>query len=119
MKIDGHIHTPFCPHGSADLFEQYIEKAIMNRFTHISFTEHALLPPTFHDPTPDKDSGMVVNQLPHYIRQLNDLKLYYKNKIQINIGLEIDYISGYEKETIAFLNEFGPQLDDAILSVHF
>ena len=28
MKKDGHIHTPFCPHGSTDSFEQYIEKAI-------------------------------------------------------------------------------------------
>ena len=119
MKIDGHIHTPFCPHGSPDLFEQYIEKAITNHFTHISFTEHAPLPPTFNDPTPDKDSGMEANQLQQYITQLNDLKLHYKNKIHINIGLEIDYIIGYEKETTAFLNEFGPQLDDAILSVHF
>ncbi|WP_431027531.1 histidinol-phosphatase HisJ [Lysinibacillus sp. LZ02] len=119
MKKDGHIHTPFCPHGSPDLFEHYIEKAIKYHFTEITFTEHAPLPPSFNDPTPDQDSGMDANHLQSYLLQLNDLKSHYKNKIHINIGLEVDYISGYEKETRAFLNEIGPQLDDAILSVHF
>ena len=28
MKRDGHIHTPFCPHGTKDTFEEYIEKAL-------------------------------------------------------------------------------------------
>lgn len=119
MKIDGHIHTPFCPHGSTDSFEQYIEKAIMNNFTHITFTEHAPLPPSFNDPTPDKDSGMDAGLLPHYFEQLNRLKLQYKSKITINIGLEIDYISGFEQQTKLFLNEYGSLLDDTILSVHF
>ena len=36
MKIDGHVHTPFCPHGSSDLFEQYIEKAIMNQASRLA-----------------------------------------------------------------------------------
>lgn len=119
MKKDGHIHTPFCPHGTPDLFEEYIEKAIQHHFTHISFTEHAPLPILFDDTAPDKDSGMKVEQLQEYIKQLQQLKLHYKNKIHINIGLEIDYISGYEKEISNFLQIYGPQLDDAILSVHF
>ena len=46
MKRDGHIHTPFCPHGTTDSFETYIEKAIANNFTEITFTEHAPLPQT-------------------------------------------------------------------------
>ncbi len=119
MKKDGHIHTPFCPHGSPDSFEEYIEKAIQHHFTHISFTEHAPLPIVFDDPTPDKDSGMKPEYLQDYITQLQQLKLHYKNKIHINIGLEVDYISGYEKEISNFLQIYGPQLDDAILSVHF
>lgn len=119
MKIDGHIHTPYCPHGSKDTFESYIEKAITHSFTQISFTEHAPLPNNFQDPTPDKDSGMTPHLLPLYIQDLRELKQQYKDQITINIGLEIDYIVGYEAETTAFLNEIGPQLDDAILSVHF
>ena len=119
MKIDGHIHTPYCPHGSKDTFISYIEKAIANSFEEISFTEHAPLPKDFVDPTPDKDSGMNPELLPLYFEELSKLKEQYKHQIKINIGLEIDYIEGYETATTTFLNTFGPQLDDAILSVHF
>ncbi len=119
MKRDGHIHTPFCPHGTADPFEEYIEKAIECGFTEISFTEHAPLPTNFNDPTPDKDSGMDPMLLKPYFEKLDKLKSTYENKIKINIGLEIDYIIGFETETRAFLDIVGPLLDDAILSVHF
>ena len=37
---DGHIHTPYCPHGTDDKFEQYVEKAIKVGLDEISFTEH-------------------------------------------------------------------------------
>lgn len=119
MKIDGHIHTPYCPHGSSDTFEQYIQKAISENFTAISFTEHAPLPSNFVDPTPDQDSGMKREYLTPYLNELQGLKEKYKNQISIRIGLEVDYIIGYEQETKNFLNEVGPFLDDAILSVHF
>lgn len=119
MKIDGHIHSPYCPHGSTDSFEQYIEKAIANQFTAITFTEHAPLPAGFTDPTPDQDSGMKPAYLTDYIRDLQSLKEKYKEQLDIRIGLEVDYIIGFEQQTTAFLNEVGPYLDDAILSVHF
>jgi histidinol-phosphatase (PHP family) len=119
MKRDGHIHTPFCPHGSDDSFELYIKKAIIYGFEEITFTEHAPLPPSFTDPTPEQDSGMDIKNLLDYFRQLEQLKEKYKSEIKINIGLEVDYIVGYEEETCLFLNEYGKYLDDAILSVHF
>lgn len=119
MKIDGHIHSPYCPHGSTDTLVSYIEKAISHSFTQISFTEHAPLPKNFLDPTPDKDSGMKPDLLAPYIAELQALKERYKDQIDIKIGLEVDYLVGYEQETTDFLNEIGPQLDDAILSVHF
>lgn len=119
MKIDGHIHSPYCPHGSTDSFEQYIEKAIANQFTAITFTEHAPLPTGFVDPTPDQDSGMPSEYLMNYIRDLQLLKEKYKQQIDIRIGLEVDFIVGFEQQTKAFLDEVGPYLDDAILSVHF
>lgn len=53
MKKDGHIHTPYCPHGTLDPIHLYIEKAIQNGFREISFTEHAPLPSNFIDPTPN------------------------------------------------------------------
>ena len=119
MKRDGHIHTHFCPHGTKDSTELYIEKAIKSGFTDISFTEHAPLPIGFTDPTPAKDSSMRLEQLAPYVDEITHLKNVYKKDIQIRLGLEVDFIAGYEQEIRAFLNEIGPNLDDAILSVHF
>ncbi|KIL43864.1 histidinol-phosphatase HisJ [Jeotgalibacillus soli] len=119
MKRDGHIHTPYCPHGSKDTFEQYIEKAIALGYEEITFTEHAPLPEGFIDPTPDQDSGMELGHLEQYLYDLQKVKKIYENELVIKIGLEVDFIEGYENETAKFLNQYGPALDDAILSVHF
>ena len=43
----------------------------------------------------------------------------YKNKIKINIGLEVDFIEGYEDKTTRLLNKYGENLEDALLSLHF
>lgn len=116
---DGHIHTPFCPHGSNDSLEQYIERAIELGYTDISFTEHAPLPSTFVDPTPEQDSAMAMNQLETYFSALERVKKQYQSDITIRIGLEVDFIIGYEEATAHFLEQIGPRLDDSILSVHF
>ncbi len=119
MKRDAHIHSPFCPHGTKDSFELYIEKAILNGFTDISFTEHAPAPQGFIDTVPTRDSFLNPNMLEPYIGELQQLKKQYANDISIKIGLEVDFIEGFEKETTQLLNEIGPTLDDSILSVHF
>ncbi|MGG0719802.1 histidinol-phosphatase HisJ [Robertmurraya massiliosenegalensis] len=119
MLKDGHIHTPFCPHGTKDSFNQYIEKAIQLGFEEITFTEHAPLPTGFIDTTPDQDSGMRLDVLEDYLHSIEELKSTYKKSIRINCGLEVDFIEGFEKEITDFLDLYGPMLDDAILSVHF
>ncbi|SDM73151.1 histidinol-phosphatase (PHP family) [Psychrobacillus sp. OK028] len=119
MKKDGHIHTPYCPHGTNDSFHMYIEKAIKRGFQAITFTEHAPLPIGFIDPTPDKDSGMSIDQLESYISELEKLKKEYNKDIVISTGLEVDFITGFEQITTSFLNTYGKYLDDSILSVHF
>lgn len=119
IKHDRHIHTPFCPHGSKDTLAEYVEQALDLGLSVISFTEHAPLPKGFIDTVPDKNSAMSADSLALYLESCLEIKESYSDKIQINIGLEVDYIQGYEKETTAFLNKWGPQLDDSILSVHF
>lgn len=119
MIADGHVHTPFCPHGTSDQFEEYIEWAINHKLEEISFTEHAPLPNGFIDTTPTKDSAMSHDQLSEYIDKIQSLKEKYKPYIHINVGLEIDFITGYEREITEWLNKIGHQLDDSILSVHF
>jgi histidinol-phosphatase (PHP family) len=119
MLRDGHIHTPFCPHGSKDAFDEYIERALSLGFAELTFTEHAPLPDGFTDTAPARDSAMQAEELGAYFEEISRVKAFYKNKIKINAGLEVDFIEGFEKETADFLAKTGHLLDDSILSVHF
>ncbi|MBM7572268.1 histidinol-phosphatase HisJ [Aquibacillus albus] len=115
---DFHIHSPYCPHGSNDLMESYVLEAIEKGLQYITFTEHAPLPKNFNDPTPDQDSAMKWEDIEDYFNEANRLKNQYKEKITIYIGLEVDYIEGYEEEITSFLDQYGKFMDDSILSVH-
>lgn len=117
---DGHIHSPFCPHGTSDPFEEYIENAINQGLQEISFTEHMPLPGYFMDDKEFLDEcSPNEEQIEKYFEELKLIKEKYKDKIKINIGLEADFIEGYEYKTIELLNKYGENLEDSILSVHF
>ncbi|WP_431804575.1 histidinol-phosphatase HisJ [Halobacillus andaensis] len=116
---DGHIHTPYCPHGSSEPLKSYVERAISHGYTSITFTEHAPLPEKFIDPVPDQDSAMKPEDVEDYIQEITQLKKTFSNEIDIRLGFEVDYINGYERDTEDFLNRYGPYMDDSILSVHF
>ncbi|TMW71739.1 histidinol-phosphatase HisJ [Alteribacter natronophilus] len=116
---DGHVHTPYCPHGSNHPLRAYVEQALKLGYKGLTFAEHAPLPEGFNDPVPAKDSAMEQGKLSAYLDELRTLKKEYKKDIPIRIGLEVDFIEGFEEETHRFLNETGPYLDDSILSVHF
>ncbi|PAE17034.1 histidinol phosphatase [Virgibacillus sp. 7505] len=118
MPGDFHVHTQYCQHGADDKMEAYILQAIEKGLTHLSFTEHAPLPESFTDPAPHRDSTMDRNQVEAYVMEGKALQKQYKNELQINIGFEVDYIRGYEQETQTFLDTYGPEMDDGILSVH-
>ncbi len=115
---DGHLHTPFCPHGSTDPLHMYVEQALARGIKTLTFTEHAPFPARFLDPTPDKDSAMSVESLPLYIEAIQTLKRSYPD-LDIRLGLEIDYLPGSESETLAFLEPYSDVLDETILSQHF
>lgn len=118
-KKDGHVHTPFCPHGSDDSLEMYVERALNEGFEELTFTEHAPLPEGFNDPVPGSDSAMSRSKLEDYITRVTAVKKSFDGNIKINLGFEVDFIRGYEKGTERFLNDYGPYMDDGILSVHF
>ncbi|MDC3416273.1 histidinol-phosphatase HisJ [Aquibacillus sp. 3ASR75-54] len=120
MRINGdfHVHTPYCPHGTDDSMESYVRKALEKGLTNLTFTEHAPLPRRFTDPTPDQDSAMRWSDVTDYIEEGKRLKDKYKNEITIRVGFEVDFISDFEQETKAFLDRYGADIDDSILSVH-
>lgn len=116
---DGHVHTSFCPHGTKDSLDDYIQRALELGCTEITFAEHAPLPEGFIDPTPMKDSAMRYEDVESYFQCIEEAQARFSGKIKINMGFEIDFIEGYEVQTAAFLDKYGPRLDDAVLSVHF
>lgn len=121
LKIvrDGHIHSHYCPHGTKDSFYMYIKKALEEGLEEISFTEHMHLPGVFMDEGILKQCSPSEEEIKKYFEELKVVKETYKDKIKINIGLEVDYIEGYEEETKRILDKYGSNLEDAILSVHF
>ena len=115
-KRDGHVHSTYCPHGSDDSLDMYIDTALKNGITEITFTEHMPLP--MEDPSPRKNSALPMERLEEYLKGIAEFKDKVKDKIKVNVGLEVDYVEGYEQETKAILDKYGKYLDDAILSVH-
>ena len=118
-RRDGHTHTQFCPHGSREATEQFIERAIALGFETYSLTEHPPLPRSFIDPTPDQSCGMRWEDLEPYLLHAQELKKRYADRIEIRVGLEVDYLPDHQPDVRSMLDTYGPHLDDALLSVHF
>ena len=116
---DGHIHSHYCPHGTSDSFELYVDKALKLGLKEISFTEHMPLPEMHLEPEFFKSCAPTIEEIGEYIKELDCIKSKYKNDIKINTGFEVDYVEGLEEETKKTLNAFGKKLEDSILSVHF
>lgn len=124
MKRDGHTHTEFCPHGRREDVEEMILRAIELDFDEYSIVEHAPLPSEFMQETAgDKEAietaSMELSDVPYYLKKMTHLQKKYASDLLIHIGFEVDYLIGYEDFTRDFLNEYGPQTDDGILSLHF
>ncbi len=124
MKREGHTHTEFCPHGSGEDVELFIIKAIELGFTEYSITEHNPLPTRFiNQASGAKEAlltgGIHIQDVEPYLRKMHRLKKKYDREIKIHVGFEVDYLPGFEDWTSDFLNEYGEQIDDSILSLHF
>ncbi|AKP68150.1 histidinol-phosphatase HisJ [Companilactobacillus ginsenosidimutans] len=124
MLMDGHTHTEFCPHGSREPVEKMIQRAIGLGMKKYCITEHAPLPPDFKQSYEGSSSGideasMEMSDMPAYMKQMKSLQEKYKSDIEISIGFEVDYLQGFEDFTKRFLDEYGPQTQESILSVHF
>ncbi|MCP9312475.1 histidinol-phosphatase HisJ [Liquorilactobacillus satsumensis] len=128
-KIDrrtwnGHTHTEYCSHGSGEDSELFIEKAIAAGFKTYSFTEHFPMPPAFYKDAQGSrhaiyTAAMRSHELPAYLEKMRYLKTKYEEQIKILVGFEVDYFERYREWTASKLLEFGAEIDDAILSVHF
>ena len=99
---DGHIHSHYCPHGTKDSFQMYIERALDVGLDEITFTEHMPLPGIFMDEKLLKECSPNEEEILLYLKEATKIKEEYKDKIKIKM-----------------LDNYGEYLDEGILSVHF
>ena len=87
MIVDLHNHTPLCNHAEGELFK-YVETAIASGTKYFGFADHA--PMKF-----DTKYRMKFDEMKGYKKEILDLKEKYKEKIEILLAYEVDYLEGY------------------------
>lgn len=102
-----HTHTHFCDGKNPP--EEYVIQAIEMGFHALGFSGHAPVPFENH-------FAIKEEKLEEYFESIRDLKLKYKDSIQILLALEIDYIPGITKQFSEFKNQ--GNLDYVIGGVH-
>lgn len=109
LKVNYHTHTFRCKH--ADGTEKdYVLEAIKNGFSKLGFSDHS--------PYPDDRFGLRMDfcHLKDYVYTLKNLQKEYKNKLDIFIGLEIEYDPNSHKYYEYLLNEL--KIDYLALGQH-
>jgi histidinol-phosphatase (PHP family) len=114
MQIDYHTHNYRCGHAVGTL-EEYIQSAIAKGMEEIGLSDHM---PLLHlDPAKHSDIAMTIDELPRYVEECLILQQKYKDQIAVRIGLEGDFVEGYEEQIAAIVH--GYPWDYMIGSVHF
>ncbi|CAH0416770.1 histidinol-phosphatase HisJ [Periweissella fabaria] len=121
---NGHTHTEFCPHGSGEDVELFIQRAIDAGFKTYTITEHFPMAPEFYTHVTGAEHAittacMAPEDLPTYFEKLATLKAKYADQITLLTGFEFDYLKIGREYTATALAQYADQIDDAILSVHF
>ena len=103
-----HSHCTFCDGRSAP--EDFVKFAISNGFRAYGFSSHSPLPfETFWN--------MSATDMPEYLNEINRLKEKYNDRLEIYVGLEIDYLDETYNPSVPYFKEL--PLDYRIGSVHF
>jgi histidinol-phosphatase (PHP family) len=106
MKVDLHNHTILCNHAVGTM-DEYLQKAINSGTQYFGFSDHA---PMDFDPK----YRMGFEQMAKYEADVLALKEKYKEKINVLLGYEVDYLEGHMDKRL-----FDVKVDYLIGSVHF
>ena len=120
MLIDYHVHTEYSD-DSEYLMKQVIEDAINMEMKEICFTDHVdygIKEDWDSKKEPKYYKGIPIRNVnyPEYIKEINELKERYKDRISIKTGLEF----GMQSHTISQYEELFKRypFDFIILSIH-
>jgi histidinol-phosphatase (PHP family) len=90
INADYHMHTPLCQHAAGPM-EAYVERAIELGLREIGFSDHNPLPHGFGANVRMKES-----ELDYYVKLIQDLRFTYRGRIDVMLGLELDFVEGLE-----------------------
>ncbi|GGG05159.1 histidinol-phosphatase HisJ [Paenibacillus abyssi] len=115
MFIDYHTHHARCGHAVGSL-EEYVKRGIEIGLDQIGLSDHI---PLLHvDPaTYYPEMAMPMEELPRYVEECFELQGKYKSQIDVRVGLEADYIEGWEEQIERIIKAY--PWDYVIGSVHF
>ena len=111
LICDYHMHTPLCGHASGHP-EEYANHALKMGLKEIGFSDHA---PFVVKPL--QGITMKMDELPLYHTMIEDVRARFKGRLEVRIGIEADFVPGYEKQTKTILDAY--PYDYVIGSVHF
>ncbi|OMD54335.1 histidinol-phosphatase HisJ [Paenibacillus odorifer] len=115
MHIDYHTHHERCGHAVGKL-EEYVHRGIELGLQQLGLSDH--LPLIHVDPASYyPEMAMPMAELPRYVEECLTLKERYRGVIDLRVGLEADYIEGYEEQIREILSPY--PWDYLIGSVHF
>lgn len=113
MRENIHTHTVRCHH-AVGTEREYIENAVARGLRVLGFADHS--PQIFPD---GYVSGvrMLPQQLPEYVRTLTALRKEYRDRIDIRIGLEMEYYPACFAPTLDWIRRCGVEF--LILGQHW
>ncbi len=106
--VNYHSHSNFCD--GSEIPEAYVKEALKKGFPAYGYSSHAPLP--F-----DTVWSIPENKFEAYLSEINRIKKEYKDKIQVYLGLETDFIPGITGTKIVLSENI--KTDYSISSVHF
>ncbi|TVY10944.1 histidinol-phosphatase HisJ [Paenibacillus cremeus] len=120
LKWDGHTHTKFCYHGSSAPQELYLDRAIALGFERYTMSEHPPLPVDWvDDPILMESLAMPPEELPLYFQYAKEMKQKYQGRLEVTVGLELDYLPGNWEFTEQIVDRWQNDLEDVVYSVHY
>lgn len=112
--LDYHVHTWRCKHAVGKIGD-YVEAAASRGLKEIGFSDH--YPIFYFSPLPYEDYSMDLSELPAYAGEVEEAKERFKGRVEVKVGVEVDYCEGCEpllKEALT-----SQEFDYVVGAVHF
>lgn len=104
MKYSYHNHTPLCKHSTGTM-EEFVVAAVKGGYDVFGFSDHC--PHSFKYNDFIGGSRMKADELCSYVEAIRSLREKYKNKIDIRIGLEAEYLPYHHKKNMQLYRDAG------------